>query len=1160
MLKKITIIAFVISSLFIVHDAFNSIALPNAGYSGAPGEQNCAASGCHVGVVQTGSSQLGFRVQNPPNTVKYTTNTSYTFLVNFPFGNVAEAGFIVAALDDNNNNAGTLENISNTDTLSNPLNGRKYIGHKNANSTIAWVFRWKAPTNYVGKVTFYCAALGANNDNLISGDITYLDSIQLLPFGSSNILDANFNVPNAACVNQVITATNTSTGTITSYNWNFGNGATPPSANTAGPHNITYSTPGTKTIKLIVSDGTALDSISKTITINAIPNAFAGNDQAICNGQSATLTATGGGTYLWSNQATTSTITVSPNTNTTYNLTVTQNGCTDTDDVTVTVNNTPVVNLSNASFCAGNSVTLNAGNAGATFLWSNQATSQSITVNTPNTYSVTVTRNNCSATSSAVVTQLNSLNIGLPPTASVCAGQSITLDAGNAGAIYLWSNNATSRTITVTSANTYSVIVTDPNGCTGRDTTIVSVNANPNVNINDVAICNGQSTIINAGNAGATYLWSNQATSQSISVTPSINTNYTVTVTNNNGCSASDNALVTVSGINTDDVVVCLGQPATLIATGATNYVWSTGETTASISVTPNDTTFYIVTGTVAGNCNNTDTAFVFPVTAITPVFQLPDTFCSNENQVLLDNYVNITGGVYSGIGVTGNIFNASEVNPGGPFTLDYEYSNLPGCTTQVSEQYYVIVAATINLNGLNAEYCLNDNIVVLQGSPFGGSFMGNGVVDNLFIPYFAEPGTHFISYNYLSANGCSSASIDTVVVHDVPQVIFFMNDVVFCENDAAVVLTGIPSGGTFTGQGVEQDTSFNPSLAGIGGPYALQYTFVDTNGCAAFATNIIQVNDNPDLTLIDVATSYCINDGVIDLNGLPQGGIFLGEAVTNNQLNTTLAGLGNDTLSYTYTNTFNCSSTISTIVAILDTPQVSIQGLDNSYCTNDVAQLITGVPSGGVFNGNGIQGDVFNPSLTIAGGPYNISYTYADNAGCTNTATALVFVNDAPELFIDLPDSIFCNNDDFNYTVTLFPENGVFTGAGVVGTSFNPSLAGEGTHILRYEFLSANGCFSLKDFIVVVNNCNSVEEDNIGIVSVYPNPANNLLNINTEEINTVLENILVTDIAGRSMLQTETSNQNSYTINIASLSKGFYFLHIKLSNNNSIIKKFTKQ
>jgi hypothetical protein len=160
----------------------------------------------------------------------------------------------------------------------------------------------------------------------------------------------------------------------------------------------------------------------------------------------------------------------------------------------------------------------------------------------------------------------------------------------------------------------------------------------------------------------------------------------------------------------------------------------------------------------------------------------------------------------------------------------------------------------------------------------------------------------------------------------------------------------------------------------------------------------------------------------------------------------------------------------------------------------------------------------------------------------------------------IEIPDSIFCNNDDFNYTVTLFPENGVFTGAGVVGTSFNSSLAGEGTHILRYEYLSANGCFSLKDFTVVVNNCNSLEEDNIGIVSVYPNPANDLLNINIKKINTALENILVTDIAGKSMMQAETSNQNSYTINIASLSKGFYFLHIKLSNNNSIIKKFTKQ
>ncbi|MDQ2180886.1 hypothetical protein M0051_19630, partial [Marinifilum sp. D714] len=171
------------------------------------------------------------------------------------------------------------------------------------------------------------------------------------------------------------------------------------------------------------------------------------------------------------------------------------------DDVNVTVHPNPVVDLGlDQETCAGGTITLDAGNLGATYLWSNGETTQDITVSTSGNYSVVVTdANGCSATDDVNVTVHPNPVVDLGLDQETCAGGTITLDAGNAGANYLWSNGATSQTITISTSGNYSVVVTDANGCSATDDVDVTVHPNPVVDLGlDQETCAGGTITLDA--------------------------------------------------------------------------------------------------------------------------------------------------------------------------------------------------------------------------------------------------------------------------------------------------------------------------------------------------------------------------------------------------------------------------------------------------------------------------------------------------------------------------------------------------------------------------------------------------------------------------------------------------------------------------------------
>lgn len=190
----------------------------------------------------------------------------------------------------------------------------------------------------------------------------------------------------------------------------------------------------------------------------------------------------------------------------------------------------------------------------------------------------------------------------------------MTVENPNQEVEYLWSTGETTKSITVTDSGDYTVTVKDCKGCIATDTVNVSiseVNADAG---DDQTICKGGEAMLTA-TGGGTYLWSTGETTASIKVSPDQETTYSVTVTSDEGCEASDEVMVTVNeeviADAGDDVNTCAGEEVMLTATGEGSYLWSTGETTASITVSPTTKTTYSVTVTSDAGCEATDEVMV---------------------------------------------------------------------------------------------------------------------------------------------------------------------------------------------------------------------------------------------------------------------------------------------------------------------------------------------------------------------------------------------------------------------------------------------------------------------------------------------------------------------------------------------------------------------
>lgn len=262
---------------------------------------------------------------------------------------------------------------------------------------------------------------------------------------------------------------------------------------------------------------TSGDSIFKSTFVISekvqAPNVNLGGPTGIiCNGSFKTLDAGNpGSTYIWrkDNIQIATTRTINATSAGKYKVVVTnQGGASAADSIQLSL--APAINISlpDRNLCNGDTITLDAGNAGSTYLWSNGATTQTINVSQAGTYSVKVTNNiGCEARDTSIVTGVANPVVNLGDDKAICIGDSVILDAGNGGAIYLWSTGATTQTISVKTIGTYSVTVTNLNNCTSTDEITINNNALPNANFTHQSVGGLYIQFDANPNTDYSYLW-----------------------------------------------------------------------------------------------------------------------------------------------------------------------------------------------------------------------------------------------------------------------------------------------------------------------------------------------------------------------------------------------------------------------------------------------------------------------------------------------------------------------------------------------------------------------------------------------------------------------------------------------------------------------------
>ena len=434
-----------------------------------------------------------------------------------------------------------------------------------------------------------------------------------------------------------------------------------------------------------------------------------------------------------------------------------------------------------SALCAGTNIQFNdiSSNTPTSWSWSvspsggvtiNTPTSQNPTINftTAGTYTVSLVASNIigpgSVGSQTIAVVGNPTVTVANNSQTVCAGASVTFTASGATS-YAWSGGGTAavNTYTPASSTVYTVTGTT-SGCSSTRTASVITNPSPTVNVTGInSICVGNSSILTASGA-TTYSWSTSATTTTISVSPTVTTTYTVTGTSA-GCSGSTVRTVSVNplptiNVSTSSSAICIGQNASLNASGASTYTWMPGSLVgAAVVATPTANTIYTVTGTSAAGCNNTTTRTV-------TVNPLPTVNATVTNSVICagqSTTLSATGATtytWNPGGITGS---AIAVSPASTITYTVIGTNANGCNNSAVRAVTVNPLPIVNAASASSLICTGQTTTLTASGATtytwnpGGSTATSIAVSPTVTSTYSVTGA--------AANGCRNNAVVTVIV-----------------------------------------------------------------------------------------------------------------------------------------------------------------------------------------------------------------------------------------------------------------------------------------------------------------------------------------------------------------------------------------------------------
>jgi gliding motility-associated-like protein len=812
------------------------------------------------------------------------------------------------------------------------------------------------------------------------------------------------NPTSTGCAPFTVNFTNQSINAV-HYNWSFGDGNTATSTNTSH----TFTIPGTYTITLVAIDSSTCNMVDTTyavVTVNPSP-VLSINSSTICAGNTATLSVNGASTYTWSTSATTPSIVQSPATTTQYTVTgmgIGVNTCTGSITSTITVNSLPNIIVPNSVLCIGNTATLTASGA-LSYTWNTSATGaniiQSPTVTT--NYTVTGTDSNSCVNTATVNIKVNPLPvIHVPNGDTICAGH-VTQLIANGATTYTWSTNTIGVSISPSPMiNTnYTVTGTDLNGCVNTATISISVNPSPTLIINNATICVGNTATLTVSGA-STYTWNTGITTPFIVQSPLTTSQYTVTGTNlgTNACTSSITGTITVNPlpkIIVPNSAICIGNTATLTASGATTYTWNTLAISAFIVQSPTVTTNYTVTGTDSNSCVNTATVSI-KVNPLPIVKVNKDTICSGTSALLTANGAATYTWSTSETG--------SSISPYPTTTSNYTVTgtDLNGCVNTATTSIWVNPSPDISVTG--SIICIGSS-ATLTASGASSYTWSTGQVETSII---ATP-TVTSYYTVSSTNGiCVSSRIATVTVMVNHTRIAGTGTLSVCAGDSIKIktLSTYASYTWNTGQNTPTIEAFHTGIYFV--------NTIDTNGCKGIDS--VKVFEDSPVALPVHDTTICSGE-TAQLHVTQGYYIYLWSPALSLNKDNIYNPIAHPIINTTYTVSVTngvCINTNTLTIYVNPSPKVTVKPNYSLVLAGESIILhASSTDSCSWYPTTWLSCVDCNTNIATPDNDITYTITAINNEGCSTSTTATVQIQVESTFY--LPNTFTPNNDGRNDT-----------------------------------------------------------------------------------------------------------------------------------------------
>jgi len=860
---------------------------------------------------------------------------------------------------------------------------------------------------------------------------------------------------------------------------------------------ITDANSCTSTATVAITEPPAIITPAFTI-INATCGSSNGSAVASASGGTGTLT------YSWSNTASGQTalaLASGP-----YTVTVTDaNACTMRSTVLIGNNNGPVVQTTTPvnELCNGNStgsaaLTISGGSSPYTYSWSNGTSSitnslnNSITSLPANTYVVTVTdKNGCTATTSIIITEPAAISTPVitPSNASCGAsdGSAIALASGGTGSLtYNWSNLASGQTASALSSATYTVSVTDANGCAVTNTVAIGNANGPSVQsttpVNE--LCHGASAgsasvSISGGSSPYTYSWSNAVSSVTTSLTNSITSlpagSYIVTISDNNSCTTTTSINVTepsaISIPSTSAANSTCGNAngsATALSSGGTGtltYSWSngaSGQTATNLLVQA-----YTVSVTDANNCTVTKTVTV-----------------GNDNAPLVS--LNVTSAISCNSGTGSIIATATGGNP------NYTYSWSPGGTNFVTSSLnHTITSLTANtytvtitdVSGcshtssilltepsvivINSVAPVNSNCGTATGSAIASASGGTGVLTYTWNNFVSGQTNNNLSANTYTvtvtdANACAVSSTVTINNNGGPTIIGINKTNVGCNGDSSGLAVVYASGTGSLSYSWSSGSVITVDSGLVAGTYTV--TVTDTNSCSSMST--VTITQPPAFVVssfIEKNAGCNLTNGSVEATVSGGTGLYTyswssGSSSITSMASDSITSLPANTYSLIVTDANGCSVTRSTIVNNTPAPAITGVSPSNVSCNGSAnGKAVVSATGTGALTYSWSNGPTSIIDSNLVASTYTV--TVKDANGCQAIST--VAISQPPILQISniATTSANCNKNDGSANASATGGTAALTYSWSASGGSGATVSGLTAGNYTLTVTDANGC-----------------------------------------------------------------------------------------------------